>query len=90
MDNILENLLKIEEDRQKYKRKIYKVKANVLNYYIDYWTRHILEDDRDLLYGYDDETGKYIGIDNTTDNCWVEEFDSEVDCLYWLNESIDN
>lgn len=85
-----ELLLKIEEERQKYKRKIHKVKPNVLNYYIDYWNRHILDDDRELLYGYDDESGSYIGIDNTTDNCWVEEFGSEEDCLNWLKESIDN
>lgn len=84
---MLEKLIEFENNR---KRKIHKVKLNVLNYYIDYWTRNILDDDRELLYSYDDESGKYIGIDNTSNDCWVEEFESEKDCLEWLKESIDN
>ena len=90
MDDMLERILEFDNIRQEQRRKIHKVKTNVLNYYIDYWNRHILEDDRELLYGYDEESGKYIAIDNTSNNCWVEEFNSEQDCLNWLKESIDN
>lgn len=83
--DILEKLLKIEEDRNSYKRKIYKVEPKVLNYYIDYWCRNILDDNRKLLYGYDEESGLYIGIDNSNGECWTEEFDSEDACINWLN-----
>lgn len=85
MEDMLEKLLKIEEDRNTYKRKIYKVEQKVLNYYIDYWCRNILDDNRKLLYGYDEESGLYIGIDNSTGECWTEEFDSEDACINWLN-----
>lgn len=27
---------------------------------------------------------KYIGIDNSTGNCWVEEFENELDVKKWL------
>ena len=84
MDDILLKLLKTDEERNFYKKKIYKVGTNVLNYYIDYWCRNILQDDRELLYGYDEESGLYIGIDNTSNDCWVEEFDSEQSCIDWL------
>lgn len=30
----------------------------------------------------DDE--KYIGIDNTDGQCWVEEFDTALECIKWL------
>lgn len=79
-----ELLLKMENERQEYLNKIYKVPMNTIRYYIDYWDRHILEDNRRKLYSWDLESGKYIAIDNTTDNCWVEEFDNEIDVLKWL------
>lgn len=28
---------------------------------------------------------KWIGIDNSTAECWVEEFDNIDDCISWLN-----
>lgn len=83
---MIDNLLKTYVDREDYKRKIHKVNHKTLNYYVNQWTKNSLEDDRRLLYAYDDESGIYIGVDNTTDNCWVEEFDSEEACLNWLKE----
>ena len=81
-----ELLLKMELERDSYRRKIYKVPIKVINYYIDYWDRHILEDPRKLLYSYDNETGRYVAIDNTTNDCWVEDFKSEEDAIKWLEE----
>lgn len=28
--------------------------------------------------------GKFIGIDNSTGNVWIEEFEEEAGCLEWL------
>lgn len=28
---------------------------------------------------------RYIGLDNSTGNCWVEEFDLFMECINWLN-----
>lgn len=84
MDDTLEKLFKINDIREEQKTKIHKVGQNVINYYIDYWCRNILDDDRELLYGYDEESGIYIGIDNSNGECWVEEFDSENACINWL------
>lgn len=33
---------------------------------------------------FEDENGKYIGIDNSTKNAWTEEFPSMKDCFFWL------
>lgn len=88
MNYTIEKILEFDNIRQEQRRKIHKVKTNVLNYYIDYWNRHILDDPRELLYGYDEESGKYIGIDNTSNDCWVEEFDNEIDVLKWLGGNV--
>ena len=31
------------------------------------------------------ETGFCVGIDNSTGDAWVEDFDNKKDCLNWLN-----
>lgn len=33
----------------------------------------------------DEIGGKYIGLDNSTGDCWVEEFDLLTECIDWLN-----
>ena len=63
---------------------IYKVKEKELIQYIEGWSTGLLLDNRYLLYSYNKDKHIYIGIDNTTDNCWVEEFKNEKDCLKWL------
>lgn len=83
---MIDKLLKTYVDREDYKRRIHKVSQKTLNYYVNQWVDNKLEDDRRLLYAYDDESGLYIGVDNTTNNCWVEQFDSEEACLNWLKE----
>lgn len=29
---------------------------------------------------------KYIGIDNESGDCWVEEFDTPLECIKWLTD----
>lgn len=33
---------------------------------------------------YMNDNGVYIGIDNSTGDCWVEEFENKNDCINWL------
>lgn len=66
---------------------IYKVTFKELNKYVDNWCEHLLNDDRNLLYAYNPECKIFVGVDNSTDNCWVEEFKTEKDCIKWLKES---
>lgn len=88
MEELEELLLKMESEREEYKNKIYKVPIKVINYYIDYWNRNILDDNRKKLYSYDIESGKYIAIDNTTNNCWTKQFENEIDTLNWLGVNL--
>lgn len=32
------------------------------------------------------DDNKYIGIDNSDGNCWVEEFDTALECIKWLTD----
>lgn len=36
---------------------------------------------------YFEENGKYIAVDNTECNCWVEEFNSPGEAIEWICES---
>lgn len=85
----MEEINELFEKLYKSETKIYKVSAGTLSKYIDYWTRHILEDKRELLYTFDADAWKYIAVDNTTGNCWVEEFNNEIDALKWLGGAIE-
>lgn len=38
-----------------------------------------------LGYYYVESDGTYMGIDNSTGNAWVEDFDNLADCIAWLN-----
>lgn len=40
-----------------------------------------------IFYMYDNEANVYVGIDNSSGECWVEEFYSLEDCLEWLGVS---
>ena len=41
----------------------------------------------DSGYYKDKETGKWVAFDNTTCDCWIEEFDSEKEALKWIKQS---
>lgn len=64
--------------------KVNRVSSEFLNEYIDCWTnRKTLPSNDNLLYC--KNGNKYVGVDNTTNDCWVEEFDSKRDVLKWLH-----
>lgn len=64
-------------------RKIIYTSKEILNKYISNWNhKKELPIKDDLLYTKDNN--KYIAIDNTSNNCWVEEFALENDCINWL------
>jgi hypothetical protein len=35
---------------------------------------------------YCQDNGVWVGCDNSTNNCWVEEFNTEEDVIKWLND----
>lgn len=64
--------------------KIKCVTKKLINEYINCWSENKeLPLRENLLYAKDDN--KYIGVDNKTGNCWVEEFDKENDVIQWLS-----
>lgn len=67
---------------------IYKVNIKEITRYIENWSIGLLNDDRTRLYGYDNKANKWIGIDNRSDNCWVEEFKTENQVLKWLKSNV--
>ncbi len=63
--------------------KIRVVPEPILNKYIDCWSKHEeLPIKDDLLYCKTDN--KIIALDNSSGDCWVEEFDNEIDAKKWL------
>ena len=42
-----------------------------------------------LMWAYDGQSGKFIGVDNRTGEAWVEEFDRKRQCLEWLKGKTD-
>lgn len=47
--------------------------------------KKILDDYSILGLYYFKEGNVFIGVDNSTGDCWVEEFDSLEKCINWLN-----
>lgn len=63
--------------------KIKVVSEQILNKYIDCWSEHKeLPIKDDLLYCNTDN--KIIALDNSSGDCWIEEFDNEIDAKKWL------
>ena len=63
--------------------RIKRVSKEFLNNYVDNWVeKKDLPSGATLIYCKDGE--KYIGVDNTTNDCWVEEFNNETDVRKWL------
>ena len=64
-------------------RVISKVSNNLLGNYIYCWTKNKqLPIDNKLLYARDNNI--YVAVDNTTNNCWTEEINSEKEAQKWL------
>lgn len=65
--------------------KIQKVDRNVINEYIScYDEGKPLPVNKDMIYTQDGNL--FIAIDNTSNECYVEEFDTEEEVLNWFNE----
>lgn len=77
---------KLIEDLYNKKEEIHKVSIETLSKYVNHWSRDYLRDRRKLLYAYDPDVEKFIAVDNTTGECFVEEFKNEEEALKWLNE----
>lgn len=65
--------------------KISLVGEEIVSEYINNWVNHKEQTFKgDLLYCKEDNV--YVAIDNTSGNCWVEEFSSEKEVWDWLLE----
>ena len=65
--------------------KIQKVDRNVISEYISCWDEgKPLPVDKDMIYTQDGSL--FIAIDNTNNECYVEEFDTEEEVLNWFND----
>lgn len=60
-----------------------KITAKAMKKIVDLW----LEDAELAPYGrfYCFDKGVWVGCDNTTKECWMEEFKTEEDVIKWLN-----
>lgn len=59
------------------------VDESTLNKYVDNWVEHEKLPINDNLI-YTKAKNKYVAVDNTTGDCFTEEFDSEEDTINWL------
>lgn len=63
--------------------KICFVPEKLLGKYVECWTdKKELPTKEELLYS--KEGNKFVAVDNTSGDCWVEEFDNEKDAQNWL------
>ena len=75
-------------DKEKYYNKIYKISSKELGDYVNKWTnKEKLNYDYDLLYC-KEENGQFIAVDNRNGNCFVEEFDTEAQAVFWLDTDL--
>lgn len=75
--------------KQKYQTKIYKVSPEELKEYIDRWTeKKELNLDYSLLYCQEGNFC-YVAVDNSSGECFVEEFEKEAQAIYWLDTKIE-
>ncbi len=89
MEKVFDFLLWEEENKEKKYHEIHKVPMSTLTWYINRWSKNCLPDERrKLLYSYDIECGKYVAIDNTTNDCFTKDFRNEIDCLKWLGADV--
>lgn len=72
----------------RYYNRIFKVSREELNEYIDNWENKTGNYyNFDLLYC-ETEDGTYIAVDNYSGECYVEEFETEAQAVFWLNTNV--
>lgn len=71
----------------KYYSKIYKVSPEKLHEYVENWTNKKEQNyNFDLLYC--EKNGIYIAVDNRSGECYVEEFETEAQAVFWLSSDV--
>jgi len=71
-------------NESEYQNKIYKVTHKELAKYVNDWTnKNLNEKHYDLLYC--EENGKFVAVDNRSGDCFVEEFLTEAQAVFWLD-----
>ena len=74
-------------NESKYQNKIYKVTHDELTKYVNDWTnKNLNENHYDLLYC--EDNGKFVAVDNRSGDCFVEEFQTEAQAVFWLDGDI--
>ena len=64
---------------------IEKVDRSIIGEYISCWEEgKPLPVDKDMIYAQDGDL--FIAVDNTSNECYVEEFKTEEDVIKWFNE----
>lgn len=72
----------------RYNNRIFKVSREELDQYIDNWkNKKEQRYDFDLLYC-ENKNGTYIAVDNYDGGCYVEEFETEAQAVFWLNTNV--
>lgn len=68
----------------KINKDVIKVNSTVFNVYEDAWLNNKKQPfDYNLLY-YQKDDNFFVALDNSTGDCWVEEFDNETQVIDWL------
>lgn len=71
-------------NESEYQNKIYKVTHEELTEYVNDWTnKNLNENHYDLLYC--EDNGKFVAVDNRSGDCFVEEFQTEAQAVFWLD-----
>ena len=66
------------------KDRIKRVTREFLDNYVENWIeKKVLTSNGTLIYCKNGK--KYLGVDNTTNDCWIEEFNNEKEVRKWLS-----
>ena len=63
---------------------VLKVNPTIFNVYEDAWLNNEKQPFENNLLYYQKDDGLFVALDNSTGNCWVEEFDNETQVIDWL------
>lgn len=61
-----------------------KITAQAMKAIVDLWIEDKKLAPDGMFYCFDN--GVWVGCDNTTNDCWMEEFKTEEDIIKWLND----
>jgi len=64
-------------------KKINEILIFQLTWYMDQWQKK-REVPQELFLAFDDKEQVYFAVDNTTNDFWLEDFESEEEAIHWL------